>query len=64
MKGITILGAMLLVLSTGAYADNINIKPYSSIQTVKSISLDSTVQSQLQIVLAQDYSNFYKNFEE
>ena len=64
MKGITILGAMLLALSTGAYADNINIKPYSSIQTVKSISLDSTVQSQLQIVLAQDYSNFYKNFEE
>lgn len=64
MKGITILGAILFALSTGASADNINIKSYSSVQTVKGISLDSAIQSQLQIILAQDYSSFYKNFEE
>jgi len=64
MKKITILGAILLALSMGTYADSVNLKSYSSIQSVKGISLDSAVQSRLQIVLAQDYSNFYKNFEE
>lgn len=64
MKKMAVLSALFFMLSSATYADPIKVNAYSSIQNVKSIALDSTVQSQLQIVLAQDYSNFYNNFEE
>lgn len=63
MKKIAILGAILLALGSNTYANNLNTKTYSTNQTIERISTDSAIQSQLQIVLGQDYSKFYQNFE-
>ena len=63
MKKIKILGVVLFLLSSTAYTDNLNIKSYDTFKTVEHISSDTTIQSQLRIVLGQDYSKFYQNIE-
>jgi len=63
MKKIKILGVVLFLLSSTAYTDNLNIKSYDTFKIVEHISSDTTIQSQLRIVLGQDYSKFYQNIE-
>ena len=63
MNKTKILGAVLFLLSSTTYADNLNIKSYDTFETVEHIASDTTIQSQLRIVLGRDYSKFSKNIE-
>lgn len=63
MKKTKILSVFLFLLSSTAYADNLNIKSYDTFKTIENISADTIIQSQLRIVLGQDYSKFSQNIE-
>ena len=54
---------IVLLLYSQTHAVNLKIDQYHSDKTIEYISSNIEVQSQLRIVLGQDYSTFYKNIE-